>query len=181
MVRVLFYVCLLAGGLYLGYRFRKQLAGFWLQLAKEWREFLDWLFGRRPHPESQQQAQSTVTEVKPVWRFADYPDPFMAGAAPARSAADLLRYTFQAFEAWARDHGIGRAEDQTPQEFARRVSRHAAEVGAAAGPVVELYCQLAYANTPPGEDARDLLIGLWRRMCAVPPAPARRSVDQPAV
>lgn len=180
LFRVLFYLCLSGAGLYLGFRFRMQLAAFWRQLSKEWREFFDWLFGRRRGMESQRQEQATLVSLPRIPRFADFADPFLPGTAPPRSGAELLRYTFQAFEAWARDHGIGRAEDQTPQEFARRISRYSTEVGSAASPVVELYCQLAYANSPPTDNARDLLVGLWRRMSAVPPVLTTPKPDLPA-
>ena len=41
------------------------------------------------------------------------------GMAGSYSPAELVRYTFEAVEAWAREQGHPRQADQTPHEFAR--------------------------------------------------------------
>ena len=52
---------------------------------------------------------------QPMWRrFADFSDPFAAGTAGRYPPEELVRYTFEALEAWARDNGQPRLPEQTP-------------------------------------------------------------------
>jgi hypothetical protein len=78
-------------------------------------------------------------------RFADFHDPFAAGIAGRYRPEELVRYTFEALEAWARDHGHPREPEQTPHEFARRLAAQVSALGDDAGQLADLYCQVAYA------------------------------------
>ena len=54
-----------------------------------------------------------------VWEF---PNPFDTGSARSWTAQELVRYTFAALQAWARERELGRQVGETAQEFAERVA-----------------------------------------------------------
>jgi len=147
--------------LFLAYKYRAEISRAWQQLLSEWRQFWARLFSRVPVEVARAPDADMVPRVK---SFAEYPDPFATGQASRTPLTELVRYTFQAFEAWARDRGVGRSEDQTPHEFVRVVAHGDAEIGSVAQPVAELYCQIAYANASPAANAANTLQRLWERM-----------------
>jgi hypothetical protein len=106
-------------------------------------------------------------------RFIDFTDPFVAGMAGEYPAEELVRYTFDALEAWARDRGHPRQPEQTPHEFARNVGSQVSSLADDAEQLADLYCQAAYApgTLSIGNVAR--LPHLWRTMRAeaVPASP----------
>jgi hypothetical protein len=107
----------------------------------------------------------------PPRRFADFVDPFATGQTWRYPPEELVRYTFEALEAWAMDHGKPRLPEQTPHEFARALGEQVAELSDDAGRLAELYCQAAYAEgtLPPKSAAR--LERLWQTMRAIPVPP----------
>ena len=82
------------------------------------------------------------------------------------SPAELVRYTFDALQAWAQEQGFGRQQDQTPLEFGRLVGGRVKAVSREANQLAQLYARLAYANKSPKRDALQVLERLWRRMSA---------------
>jgi hypothetical protein len=96
--------------------------------------------------------------------FADFTDPFASGMADRYSPAELVRYTFEAVEAWAWEHGQPREADQTPHEFARRLASKFSTLGEDAGRLADLYAQAAYApvTLPAASVAR--LSHLWQNL-----------------
>lgn len=109
-------------------------------------------------------AEEATAKQAPPPRFADFTDPFAAGLAARYSPEELVRYTFEALEAWARDQGYPRQPEQTPHEFTRRVGSRVAALAGDAGRLAELYCQVAYApgTLPTASVVR--LSQLWQNM-----------------
>jgi hypothetical protein len=93
--------------------------------------------------------------------FADFSDPFASGIADRYSPAELVRYTFEAVEAWAWEHGQPRDADQTPHEFARCLIAKFSTLGEDSRLLADLYAQAAYApvTLPAASVAR--LSHLW--------------------
>jgi hypothetical protein len=122
------------------------------------------------------EAAEAAAAKKPLPRFADFRDPFASGAAGRYPPAELVRYTFEALEAWARDRGRPRHPDQTPHEFVRTLTEKSPALGDDVTRLAELYCQVAYApfNLPPASAAR--LAELWRIMRAETTAAATAGV-----
>ena len=100
----------------------------------------------------------------PLRRFADFRDPFAEGVAGRYRPEELVRYTFEALEAWARDHGHPREPEQTPHEFTRRLAAQVSPLADDAARLADLYCQAAYASgtLPAGQVAR--LSELWQHL-----------------
>ncbi len=113
-----------------------------------------------------EEAAENAKVKKPLPRFADFKDPFASGAAGRYPPAELVRYTFEALEAWARDRGCPRHPDETPHEFVRGLAAHSPALGDDAARLADLYCQVAYApfNLPAAGAAG--LAQLWRIMRA---------------
>jgi hypothetical protein len=84
------------------------------------------------------------------------------------SWAELVRYTFQALEAFGRERGCPRADGQTPHEFALALGRVHPALSRLAGTLADWYGQLAYASRPAAPAATDPLRQLWQGMRGAP-------------
>jgi hypothetical protein len=138
------YIVLAAVVVYAVWKNRAEL----LAALREWRQTLAdlWqrLFGGKRR-EAEATAAEEAAKGKPLPRFADFTDPFAAGTAGRYRPEELVRYTFEALEAWARDTGIPRPPEQTPHEFARSLGSIAAPLADDTRFLADLYCQVAYA------------------------------------
>jgi hypothetical protein len=128
------------------------LGSFGQWLANFWRH----LFGAAVADAGTDEGQADSRKAS-LRRFADFRDPFAAGIAGRYRPEDLVRYTFEALEAWARDHGHPREPEQTPHEFTRRLAAQVSLLADDAGRLADLYCQVAYA---PGTLPADSVAGL---------------------
>jgi hypothetical protein len=147
--------------------FRQALADLWNRL-----------FGQKPSP-AEVVAAEEATKAPAVRHFTDFTDPFAKGVAGRYPPEELVRYTFEALEAWARDNGHPRLPDQTPHEFARSIGVAPSPLSDNARYLAELYCQVAYApgTLPPASVSR--LSRLWQEMRAavLGPASGRKSEE----
>jgi hypothetical protein len=78
----------------------------------------------------------------------------------------LVDYSFQALEAWGREHGCARDSEQTPHEYAGRLFAQQALVGREAATLAELYGFAAYSveGDSLSRESLDRLRELWRVM-----------------
>jgi hypothetical protein len=96
--------------------------------------------------------------------FSDFADPFAAGKAGGYSPDELVKYSFEAVEAWAREHDCGREPQQTPHEFARNLDVHAPALGDEMRYLAELYARVAYAPGTLSAARIDRLQRVWQLM-----------------
>ncbi len=136
---------------------RAALAGMRQALADLW----NWLFGGRK-PEEQPVEPEPLANAPSKPRFAAFDDPFATGAVRRMPPDELVRYTFEALEAWARDQGYPREPDQTPHEFAREIAARAPQLGRDTRRLAELYNQVAYAPGTLAASRVSPLEDLWR-------------------
>ena len=107
------------------------------------------------------------TELAPPPRpFSDFPDPFRSGLASRMPLEQLIKYSFEAFEAWARERGFSRRRDETPHEFAQHVARSGAGVSQEAIQLAELYSRAAYSRDTMPQASGQYLQQLWRQLTA---------------
>jgi hypothetical protein len=133
-------------------------------LQRLWHEFLS-LFGRRPEPQQAVAEEVEEEAAAPPRPFSAFRNPFRSGAAAQHSPAELVRYTFEALQAWASEQGCGRSPDQTPMEFGQQLRmRRRDDVGPDAHELSQLYAQVAYAGHRPKDDSFPLLERVWRRL-----------------
>ncbi len=133
---------------------RDALAQFWAELLK--------LFGQRR--ETKQPVSEGKNPLAAELAFSTFQNPFFSGAAGRMSPAQLVRYTFEALEAWSREQAVARRPEQTPLEFAQELARRDPAIAKDVTNAAELYVRVAYARRNPSRESVDVLERLWRRM-----------------
>jgi hypothetical protein len=107
--------------------------------------------------------------------FASYRNPFAGGADSSRSPENLVRYSFEALEAWGWEHGLGRQADDTPLEFAERVGEETPALAADSRRLAALYARAAYARGRLPDSCVDLVRQFWEQLETVADAPLSAS------
>jgi hypothetical protein len=164
LLKAIFY--LVAGGavLYLMWKHRGQLLAALVELIQSLRELLAKLFGRQVTAvagDDQVESAASRPSRRP---FSEFRDPFASGDARRIPAAELVRYTFEAFEAWSAERGHPRTPDQTPHELVRAAVEPSTTMYTEAGRLVRAYNELAYAGGKVSSESADQLRTLWQLM-----------------
>jgi hypothetical protein len=144
-LKLIFYVVVAVAAAVLFWRNRHALAQAVRDIIRQLRELLARLFGGRAVAEG----DAGPDEARPRIRyrtFAEYRDPFTAGEANRLAPEELVRYTFEAFEAWARDAGHPRSPDQTPAELVQQAIEPQTPLAEEARRMTRLYSEVAYAG-----------------------------------
>lgn len=130
-------------------------------LLNLWAEFLS-LFGRRPSEpgEDVEEAEPKV----PARPFAEFSNPFQSDAARRKSPSELVRYSFEALQAWALENGCPRDPHQTPDEFGQQLKKQKVRCAAEGQEVSQLYARIAYTSHRAGDESLPVLEKLWRKM-----------------
>ncbi len=153
---------------------RRVVEGF-RQFLQELRDLWASLFGGK-RKSAEEGEEEEATRARPDRPFTDYVDPFSGGLASRYAPDELVRYTFEATEAWARENGCRRDPDQTPHEFAARLGKHVESLGPGSVTLAKLYCQAAYAPGSLAPRSLKPLADFWQRLrtshgMVVPPPP----------
>lgn len=145
------------------WRNRHALAQAVRDVLRQLRDLLARLFGRSATaPESVDEAAPvSLRRLRP---FADYRNPFDTGDYRGWPPEEIVRYTFEAFEAWARDAGHPRSPDQTPAELVHVAVPPQTPLDDAARNMTRLYSQIAYASGRVSPAAAESLRELWSLM-----------------
>jgi len=163
ILKWLFYIAVLLVALYWLVRSWKTVMAAWAQFLKELAELWRRLFGGKPTPK--EEAAAAEEQSKPAPRpFADFADPFATGMAGRYSPDELVKYTFEAVEAWARENGFPRGPEQTPHEFARQLARAAQSLGGNSRTLADLYCYVAYSPGRLRAEGTEALAQLWQQL-----------------
>ena len=141
------------------------------------KNLLDWLrglFARKARVSSARNTEDEVAEEAAIRRpppFADFPNPFDDGSAKRMTLPLLIEYSFAAFDAWAWDRDLGRAPDETPNEFAARIGDGCEELDADGRKLANLYVRTLYSNAElPAVEAVKTLQSFWRNVESAEPA-----------
>ena len=142
----------------------------WLAPFTNWAQgLLDWLrglFGRKPTGKKRKaklEEEVLAGEERPP-PFHAFPNPFDDGSAARRDPADLLAYSFAAFDSWAWDRDRGRTEDETPAEFAARIAEDFPDLTAPTADLADLHTRALYSPAPPPADTADRVATVWRSL-----------------
>lgn len=165
ILKALYWLLFIAVVGYFAWRYRTQVLAAITGFVQSIREFLERLFGGRGAAQAEDEAAAAALPPPPR-PFADYADPFTTGAAASYTPQQLVAYTFEAVEAWAREHGCERGAEQTAHEFAGRVAACAALVGAEARTLADLYCTEAYSAESLSRTSVQRLERLWQALRA---------------
>jgi len=162
MVRWILYIVLTVVVIVWLWKSRAQVAAALRDFLKALRDLWAGLFGGRKQQEEELNAQQAAPSLPPP--FASFVDPFTSGMVNRYSPEELVRYSFEALEAWARERGCARPPDQTAHEFARCVAGRAPRLDKGARNLAELYNQAAYAPGTVRAKQIEPLRRLWQLM-----------------
>lgn len=128
-----------------------------------WAELLG-MFGRKPATVTDEGEADSEEPVAPPRPFSDFRDPFRSGKASQTSPGELVRYTFEALQAWAFENNCGRTPDQTPMEFGQKLQTRRMKISKEAHEVSLLYAEVAYGGLRPDDSSVATLQKLWRKL-----------------
>jgi hypothetical protein len=152
----------LAAAAFIGFLvYHKQVMAFVRQLWAELLSMFNNLFGSRKTRASDVQEAEVDEPPRP---FSAYRNPFYAGKAGRISPDQLVRYTFDALEAWSFERAAARRREETPLEFAESLSQRFPAIASDARQLARVYSQMIYARTAPSRDSLPVLQRLWEEM-----------------
>ncbi len=135
------------------------------RLLEAWRNFWANLFGGKEEKAGEARGGEEEGEARARQvPFADFPNPFDSGAAKGMKAQELVRYTFAALEAWARERGLGRQTGETAQEFAGRVGGEAPALEEDVRRLETLYATAAYSRGAMPCNTAEVVRQFWERL-----------------
>jgi hypothetical protein len=146
---VVYAILILAGALallWLAWKFLKHLAQFTLWAANLAAALQAWWQRLSQRRTSQRAAAAEEAEAEMLEPFSAFTNPFLDGTAERRSPAELVRYSFEALQAWARERDLGRQKGETPLEFVQRLTAEVPSLEAPTRRLAALYVRLAYAR-----------------------------------
>lgn len=162
LLQGLFYLVAIVGALVLAYYFREELAAAWQKFLAEWHAFWAGLGSKKSD------AQAGVAEPTPLppprKRFTEFANPF-SSLGRSMSPEALIRYLFNALEAWGADRGLPRKSEQTPQEYVEQLATKFPSLAQGLYLLGDLYSQVAYAKGASADNARLTILGkLWQQL-----------------
>jgi hypothetical protein len=145
-----------------GLNFLANFTNWARQLLDALQAWWEGLFGRR---ESDLEGElEDVQHMPPPQPFASYANPFLDGRAETVSPDALARYSFEALEAWAWEHNLGRQLGETPLEFAERLGTLVPEWDTEVRTLAGLYVRLAYGRRSLTAECLGPLKRFWERL-----------------
>lgn len=170
LLKWLVYLVLGAVALYFAWKYRHELLTAARELWRDLRALLARLMGNETAPAEQQDQQPATTVTAKRRSFREFANPFENGRHQQASPAELVRYTFEAFEAWCGDRGVVRRADQTPHELVRQALGPEDPLAGPARRLAQLYGEAAYSGGTMSPSRVTGLAELWRLMQQAPPA-----------
>ena len=165
ILRFLMYVVLIVAAIILAWKYRAQLIAAWHQFLKELSELWARLFQKKVAATTAGEPAAETEPLPPLPSFRVFGNPFTSDRAKSMSPDDVVHYTFQALEAWGREFGYGRPEDQTPLEFGRRIQKKHRSLGNGPINLAELYSQSVYGGGAAiTAEACEPLRALWQKL-----------------
>jgi len=172
---LVFVVLALAVAFYLFRHGLKYLANFtqWARrllaaLDALWQRLFGWL---GPRTAGSEHTETPETITTPQLPFTSFANPFRNGSAVQQSPEELVRYSFEALEAWGREHNLGRQPEETAIEFARRLGQATPALDMEVKQLAGLYARAAYARGRIPASSLPTLQQVWDRLESVSEAP----------
>lgn len=165
-VQLIFWIVVGVVLVVLAVKYRQQLWESFLKFLEDLKNFWANLFGKKKRQSKSEKAQSISGESRrPARAFASFADPYASGNAQVMTVHDLVLYSFEALQAWARERGCARSEDQTPHEFALELLQVDKSIARQAKKLADFYCTIAFADEQLNEKSvRTEVSELWRLM-----------------
>jgi len=145
--------------------------GRWLAaVAAMWRDLMRRLTGR-----SRDRAVEVVDPLQTLRPFSSYPNPFGESSPVGNRPEDLVRYSFEALEAWSAERDVERPNQQTSAEFCGQLARRYPELAAEVRQLGAAYALVAYGEGRLDKSSIESLRSLWTKLSAAARAPARHA------
>ena len=149
---------LLIVSIVLGMKYRKELA----ESIKRFGDWLRALFGRKGksmNPLDQtDEGTSTIADLYPP--FHTFANPFAVGSGWSRE--QMVRHMYRAVMSWGYEHRVVRREDETPEEFIRRLFLRFPEQQELMSKLGMLYNRIAYARGAVSQAELKPMTELWQ-------------------
>lgn len=132
------------------------------RFLEAWRRFWARLFGRRDKKQDDDGPAVARARVRPPRPFSSFHNPFRLGQP--WTPYELCCYTFSAFEAWAREHGVARQPGETPLEHAERMAEELPAMETDARRLALIYARGLYGSDELPPAVNDVLRQVWERL-----------------
>lgn len=167
LVKIVCYALLAFAVGYFAWRNWPAIVRAFFEIVQMIRDLISRLFGGTRSAAVSADDEQAGALPAPRRTFAEFTDPFLSGRDKKASPVELVRYTFEAFEAWSGDRGQPRTPDQTPQEFLRVAAPPQSPLHEEARRMVRLYSEAAYASANVSRETAATLRPLWHLMQSV--------------
>jgi hypothetical protein len=132
--------------------------------AKYFRQWMAWFHREESEvSEETQLASSAPTQASRAIRFSELDDPFKLHR---NEPDEIIRSLFHAVSVWGKEHRVARAEDETPDEYSRRLGRKYSEISESLTQLGLMVSRLAYAKKSVNPADANALQPLWDWMRA---------------
>lgn len=154
-----------------GLRYRQQI---FVALKDFFHRWFGWFSGGSDEENESDTLSPSETTVPQIF-FSSFVDPFHESPSDPNK---IVRRLFVATIAWASEHRVRRRDEETPEEFLRRLGRKYSEIQEPLLQLGMLYSRLAYAQKPvPMSEARSLR-PMWAWLVAHAPQSPRLPTPQ---
>jgi hypothetical protein len=128
-------------------------------IADFWKRITDWLSGRKTEPTTSGfAADASIEPAAPPRPFASFSNPLNKGVEPRRAVIE----TFQATEAWYREHGQPRRGDETPQEYTNRLTKTGTADRDTLTRLTDAYNRIVYGGGSANQDDMQSVKAMWQ-------------------
>jgi hypothetical protein len=155
-----------------GLGFLSNFADWAKRLLAAWNNFWASLFGGSGKESAGEEGTLVSAAAKPrVVPFSSFSNPFASGKAAKTPAREVVRYTFLALEAWARQHDLARRDDETALEFVARLGDEVPSLEGEANKLAQLHARAEYARDKLPANTLEVLRAFWEQLERVAIAP----------
>jgi hypothetical protein len=166
-VKWIVFAALIVGVIYLLIRHGLAFFAHFSDWAKAWLAWWRGLVGQR----TASAGDDLPIEADADTPFAAFRDPFATGSANRWPPRQLLRYSFAALEAWARERRVDRGEAETAQEFVGRLAGEYPALAREAQALLRIYTLAEYSSLEAPAETEAILRAFWQRLSRATSAP----------
>ncbi len=127
------------------------------------RKLLDFMPARRPVRPTEPAAPRP--KLRPL---AEFKNPFYAGQEYIMPPGELILYTYDYLQAWAKEQGMEAHPEQTAREFCQEMAERSPALAGECRQLSILYAHAAYGQRLPDHCDLEPLKELWRRLSFSP-------------
>lgn len=131
-----------------------------LAILRDWLNALFHWWPQAREKDGESEAEAAATQKA----FAEFIDPFLSGQAARLTPEVLYQYTYQALQAWGREHGVEHHPSETVEEFTGRVIAAAPQLQAELSKFATLYVHVIYGPGRPKPEAAAPLQAVWQAL-----------------